>query len=358
VRRLVDAAIGETREALLRDDRIVALNILRASEEGARARWGELHTGRVRSVERRLRGAFVDLGLKEDIGFLPLDARGEARRRDGARVALRSGDAVVVSVSREAARTKGPVLELTAEPHPGGAPQRLMRPDCDLDLISAKPADAQTRADIDAAIEDALARTAPIPGGGALIIEPTAAFVAIDVDAGARSGSADPERFALDLNIAAAGEVARQARLRNLGGILAIDFVSMRAQASRKALEGAVKAAFSDDPWGAQFAPLSRFGVMELVRPQLHTPLHERLCDPDGRAGVETVALSALRAIEREAHASSGRKIVASLAPEVAAWLEASLIPWRAELANRIGLRWTVEAAPGAPRERIDVHAV
>ena len=142
------------------------------------------------------------------------------------------------------------------------------------------------RAKIDAVVEDALARTAPIAGGGALSIEPTAALVAIDVDAGARAGSGDPERFALDLNIAAANEAAHQIRLRNLGGLIAIDFVSMRAKSHRKVLEEAVRAAFADDPWSVQFGALSRFGVFDLARAQLRRPLHEQLRDAIGRLSV------------------------------------------------------------------------
>ena len=69
-------------------------------------------------------------------------------------------------------------------------------------------------------------------------------------------------------------------------------------------------------------------------------------------------ALQALRAIEREGRASTGRKIAAQLAPDVFAWLEAAPVPWRAALTNIIGPRFTVEAKPGAPRARVDVRAL
>jgi Ribonuclease G/E len=359
---LVDGAIGETRQALVRPDkagagRVIALDVLRASDEGRRARWGETYAGRVRTVDRLRRGAFVDLGLKDDVGFLPLDAGGFARGADGGRVALKEGEPIAVAVTREAARAKGPALRLL-QGAPPRAPARLARPEGDEEFARVKPASADVRARIDAAIEDALARRAPIPGGGTLTIEPTAALVAIDVDAGAREGVNDPERFALDLNIAAAQEAAQQVRLRGLGGIIAIDFVSLRRKSDRDALESAVKEAFADDPWGAQFGRLSRFGVYELARPQLRAPLHERLCDGDGRLSLETVALAALRAIEREANAAAGRRIIAALAPDIIAWLEAADLPWREALAGRIGPRFAIEAQPGAPRDRIDVRAV
>lgn len=352
----IDAAIGETREALAREGRPIALRVVRASDDGRRARWGELYCARVREVDQRRRGVFLDLGLRDDQGFLPLGEDGKVRIRKE-RVALREGQGVIVSVTREAARGKSPVLDLAETGHDSESPHLMGRHDCDEELVLAKPADAAMRAKLDAVIEDALARTAPIPGGGLLTIEPTAALVAIDVDAGGRAGSGDPERFALDLNIAAAREAARQIRLRSLGGIIAVDFVSMRAKAHNNALEDAVRDAFAGDPWSVQLGGLSRFGVFDLARSQLRAPLHEQMRDADGRLSVETVALMALRAIEREARAATGRQIACTIAPEVKAWLDGAEIDWRGALNNRIGMRWTLEAAPGA-REKVDARAL
>lgn len=353
----IDAAVGETREVLARDGRAFALRIARGSDVGQRARWGELYCARVTQVDRRHRGVFLDLGLREQQGFLPLDHEGRVRLRGAERLSLREGQGVVVSVTREAARAKSPVLDLLEIGHDGEAPHFLERHECDDAIAAAKSADSETRARVDGVIEDALSRTAPIHGGGVLTIEPTSALVAIDVDSGARAGSGDPERFALDLNLAAAREAARQIRLRNLGGVIAIDFVTMRAKPHRAQLEAAVKHAFAGDAWSVQFGGLSRFGVFDLARAQLRSPLHEQVRDADGRLSVESVALMALRAIEREARAVSGRQIACTLAPEVKAWLDAAEIDWRADLSNRIGMRWTIDAAPG-PREKIDARAL
>jgi Ribonuclease G/E len=356
----IDAAIGETREALVSRGRPIALRVARASDEGRRARWGEVYCARVRDIDRRRRGAFLDLGLSDEDGFLPLGEDGRARMR-GARVPLHEGQGVVVGVAREAARGKNPVVDLHETGHDGEAPQRLERHPVDEELVLARPADAALRARLDAAIEDALARTAPIPGGGMLTIEPTAALVAIDVDAGARQGSGDPERFALDLNIAAAEEAARQLELRSLGGLIAVDFVSMRSKSHQKQLEEAARAAFSQSKWSVQLGSLSRFGVFDLSRAQLRRPLHEVMRDVDGRVSVETAALAALRAIEREGRAQTGRQIACTVAPEVKAWLDAAEIDWRGQLSNRIGMRWTIEPAPAGaawPRERIDARAL
>jgi ribonuclease E len=351
-----DAAIGETREMLMRDGKPVAIDILRASDEGARARWGEIYVARVREIDQRRRGAFLDLGLREAQGFLPLGADGNARiGRE--RVALTQGMSVRVEVVREAARGKSAVLTLRELGHDGKPPQRIARPECDETLAQARPAEAVMRANIDAALEDALAERAAIAGGGALAIEPTAALAAIDVDAGGRQGSGDPERFALDLNLAAAVEAALQVRLRNLGGLIAIDFVSMRSKAHQARLEEAVRAAFADDPWSVQFGGLSRFGVYELSRAQLRMPLHERLCDEKRRLSAETLALMALRAIEREASADRGAQIVCTVTPEVKAWLDSATLAWPDRLSAHIGMRWRVETG-GGPRERIDARAL
>lgn len=342
-----DASVGETREALVEDGRAVALSLLRASEDGARARWGEVYAARVTSVEKKLRGAFVDLGLSDDVGFLPLDSLGAAHRRDGSRTSVRNGQAVVVEVAREAARGKGPVLALAAQPHPGGTPRRLARTESDEALAAHTRPDMEARAALDAAFEAALATQAAIPGGGTLTIEPTAALVAIDVDAAGRVGSSDPEKFALDLNIAAVREIARHARLRDLGGIIAIDFVSMRRNVSRAALEAAAKQAFAADPWGVQMTRLSRFGVMELARPQLRTPLHERLRGP------ETLALAALREIERAGAAQPARRVAAAVPRAALAWLDGARFDWRGRLDARLGPRWSI--AEGA---RLEVRAL
>jgi|CXWL01.1.fsa_nt_gi Ribonuclease G/E len=355
-----DASVGEVREALVHAGKPMALRVARASDDGARARWGELYVARVREVDKRRRGAFVDLGLRHGQGFLPLGGDGQARiGRE--RVALSEGVGIVIAIVREAARGKSAVLELRETGHDGETPHRIARPECDEELAAARPGDSAVRFKLDALIEAALSRSAPIEGGGLLTIEPTSALVAIDVDAGGRAGSGDPERFALDLNIAAAAEAARQLRLRNLGGLVAIDFVSMRSKSHQRQLEQAVRTAFEADPWSVQFGGLSRFGVYELARAQLRTPLHEQLRDSDNRLSVESVALMALRAIEREGRAQPGRQIACTISPEAKAWLDAGEIDWRADLSNRIGMRWIIDSAPAGafwPREKIDARAL
>ncbi|MBY0563782.1 MAG: ribonuclease E/G [Hyphomonadaceae bacterium] len=349
-----DAAIGETREVLLSDGRPTALRVARWSDDGRRARWGEVYAGRVRSVDRRRRGGFIDLGLREQEGFLPLDAAG-ATTGGKARVSLREGEMLLARVTREAARGKSPVLQRVEATSSQQSPGRVAGPECDEELDQVKPADAETRSRIDEAIELALSPMVGLPGGGSLIIQPTAAMVVIDVDAGARAGAQDPEHFALELNIAAAQEAARQVRLRSLGGLIAIDFVSMRWRSNQKTLEEAVRAAFASDPWSIQFGGLSRFGVYQLSRAQLRAPLHEVLCDARGELSAESLALMSLRAIEREARVHGGRQIACTVSAEVKTWLDAGEIDWAEALTERIGPRWRIEVGAGA-RDMIDAR--
>jgi Ribonuclease G/E len=354
----LDGAIGETRYVLARANTPLVLVITRWTDAGRRARWSEVYVGRVRSIERTLRGAFVDLGLKDEQGFLPLDGAGQTMRGRNQKYQVREGETLIVRVAREGVRGKGSVLALV-EPAPAGAAlTRIARTEDDEERDAAKPANQETRSRIDEAIEEALSRQVSLPGGGLITVEPTAALTAIDVDAGARKGSPDPERFARDLNIEAAQEAMRQLRLRAQGGLAVIDFVAMRRADSRKAVETALKIAGADDPWGPQFSPMSRFGLVELSRAQYMRPLRDVLLDGDGRKSVETVALEALRAIEREAAFSRGAKVIAGVSREVAEWLNADHIAWRPALNDHIGARWELEIAKGGARERLDVRAV
>lgn len=354
----LDGAIGETRYVLARGTTPLVLVITRWSDAGRRARWSEVYVGRVRSIERTLRGAFVDLGLKDEQGFLSLDQAGQAARGRDQKYAVREGEALIVRIAREGVRGKGPVLALV-EPAPAGAAiARIARTEEDEARDAARPADQELRSNIDEAIDEALSRQVSLSGGGLITIEPTAALTAIDVDAGARKGAPDPERFARDLNVEAAREAMRQLRLRSQGGLAVIDFIAMRQADSRKAVESALKTAGADDPWGPQFSPMSRFGLVELSRAQYMRPLRDVLLDAEGRKSVETVALEALRAIEREAAFSRGAKVVAGMSSEVADWLADDHIAWRPALNDHIGARWELEIAKGAARERLDVRAV
>jgi Rne/Rng family ribonuclease len=118
-------------------------------------------------------------------------------------------------------------------------------------------------------LEEALGRVVALPGGGSLIVEPTAALTAIDVNGAGRRP--------LDVDLEAAAETARQLRLRQIGGIVVIDFVDLEAKPDRARLLSALRAAFADDPAMVQLSPMSPLGLVELGRQRIGPTLAERL---------------------------------------------------------------------------------
>jgi ribonuclease G len=109
-------------------------------------------------------------------------------------------------------------------------------------------------------LDEALGREVSLPGGGSLIIEPTAALTAIDVNGAGRP---------LEVDLAAAREVARQLRLRRIGGIVVIDFIDLEAKRDRARLDAALRQALADDPAAVQLYPMSPLGLVELSRQRL-----------------------------------------------------------------------------------------
>lgn len=143
------------------------------------------------------------------------------------------------------------------------APVQIENVHGDLVLFSAR--------DLIGQIETLIRPYVLLPGGGSLVIEPTAALVAIDVNSGA------DRRSNLEINVEAAREIARQLRLRNLGGIVAVDFLKLKTAKDRVALEKALSAVFDDDPCTVQLHGLTGLGLMELTRARRTPPLQERL---------------------------------------------------------------------------------
>ena len=129
-------------------------------------------------------------------------------------------------------------------------------------------------------LEAALEREVPLRGGGRLVVEPVTAFTAIDVDSGGRA--------ALDVDIEAAAEVARLARLRNLGGSIVVDFVDLATRPQQQRLEAALKKAFRDDPLPVDVYPMSPLGIVQISRAKRGLALDARLrraCPACGGAG-------------------------------------------------------------------------
>lgn len=333
--------VGETRAAVIDGDRVLELHAARWSERKSRAIRGEVFRARVRRIDASLNGAFCDLGRGPD-GFLPFGGRG---RPDG----LHEGAAIGVQINREAFQEKGPTLALF-DVEPGEAPETVVPapPLAErLSMMFDAPvrSEAESGVDLDPIFDAALEPNVPLPGGGRLIIEPTAALVAIDVDAAGRKSQAVGARFAMEVNKAAAKEAARQIRLRGFGGVVAIDFLPLKKKADQSALDGAIKAAFKGDPARIDIAPPSRFAIVELARQRIGRPLHEIMHERPGVRSVETAALDALRALEREGRANRGAKLVLETGSDIHAWLDADPVGWRKAMNSRLGARFEVQHA-------------
>jgi len=334
----IDDAVGEQRRALLDADGCpFRLEIERWSERGRRARLDEIWWGRVKARMPGNRGWFVDLGLERDGVVEPTRA---AAVTEGAMLALR--------IKSEAWSDKGPVLSLAdmspTVPVPG-APQ-LNQSAEDPFLRGAEVGETLTglaaRREIDAALDEASSRVVKLPGGGDIAIDATRGLTVVDVDAGSRIAEHDAATFALNLNLAAAREAARQIALRGIAGLLAIDFVRMDARRDqREVVERFRKLLASHLGRTSEVLELSQLGVCEAAIARRARPVAAALA----ASAAEREALDTLREIESAGINSRASKIHARISKAAHDWLDGSGIGWRDALASRIGARWTIEIA-------------
>src|SRR5690606_37852503 len=132
-----------------------------------------------------------------------------------------------------------------------------------------------SRFQIEHQIETAYARTVQLPSGGSIVIDHTEALVAIDVNSARSTRGSDIEETAMRTNLEAADEAARQLRLRDLGGLIVIDFIDMEDSKNQRAVEQRVRDALHFDRARVQMGKISRFGLMELSRQRLRPALNE-----------------------------------------------------------------------------------
>ncbi|KNE75810.1 Ribonuclease E [Candidatus Burkholderia crenata] len=185
-----------------------------------------------------------------------------------------------------------------------------------------------SRFQIEHQIETAYSRTVPLPSGGAIVIDHTEALVAIDVNSARSTKGADIEETATRTNLEAADEVARQLRLRDLGGLIVIDFIDMESAKSQREVEQRLKDALKHDRARVQMGKISRFGLMELSRQRLRPALSEGShvtcprCNGTGHIrDTESSALQVLRIIQEEAMKENTAEIHCQVPVEVTAFL-------------------------------------
>jgi ribonuclease E len=184
------------------------------------------------------------------------------------------------------------------------------------------------RYQIESQIEVAYGREVSLPSGGSLVIDHTEALTSIDINSARATKGSDIEETALNTNLEAADEIARQLRLRDLGGLFVIDFIDMMSTKNQRTVENHLRDALKIDRARIQTGRISRFGLLEMSRQRMRPSLGDATQLPCPRCkgqgtirNVESVALSVLRVIEEEAMKKGTDRVIAHLPIECATFL-------------------------------------
>ena len=185
-----------------------------------------------------------------------------------------------------------------------------------------------TRYQIESQIETAFNREVRLPAGGSIVIDHTEALVSIDINSARATKGGDIEETALNTNLEAADEIARQLRIRDLGGLVVIDFIDMYQSRNQREVENRLREALKMDRARVQIGRISRFGLLEMSRQRLSASLGEASqvvcprCKGHGTIrGIESLALSILRILEEEAIKENTIKVVAQIPVSVSTFL-------------------------------------
>ena len=184
------------------------------------------------------------------------------------------------------------------------------------------------RYQIESQIENAFERQVRLPSGGSIVVDQTEALTAIDVNSARSTKGGDIEETAYHTNLEAADEVARQLRLRDLGGLVVIDFIDMESNKHQRDVENRLQHALRHDRARVQIGRISRFGLLEMSRQRLRPSLGESSqvvcprCAGHGRMrSIESLSLSILRLAEEQAMKENTGQVLVQTPPEVANYL-------------------------------------
>ena len=185
-----------------------------------------------------------------------------------------------------------------------------------------------THYQIETQIETAFQREVRLPSGGSIVIDPTEALTSIDINSARATKGGDIEETAFNTNLEAAEEIARQLRLRDLGGLVVIDFIDMTPVRHQREVENRMRDAVKQDRARIQLGRISRFGLLEMSRQRLRPSIGETSqgvcprCNGTGHVrGVESLALSVLRLMEEEAIKDNTQQVQAQVPVPVATYL-------------------------------------
>ncbi len=221
--------------------------------------------------------------------------------------------------------------------------QRFMPPDAQRKLkLYQDPVPLFTRYQIESQIESAYSHKVTLPSGGSLVIDHTEALVSIDINSARSTRGGDIEATARNTNLEAAEEIARQLRLRDIGGLIVIDFIDMESTANQRAVEDMLRDAVKMDRARIQLGRLSRFGLLELSRQRLRPALSETThincprCSGMGTIrSVESMSLALLRLIGEEARKERTGRVTAQVPVDVATYLMNEKREWLSQIESR-----------------------
>ncbi|MGQ9857580.1 MAG: Rne/Rng family ribonuclease [Thermodesulfobacteriota bacterium] len=211
---------------------------------------------------------------------------------------------------------------------------------------------------IEAQIESIHEPQVRLKSGGTIVITPTEALVAIDVNTGKTTVREDPETTAFKTNLEATQEIARQLRLRDLGGLIVVDFIDMENKKHRAEVEKAFKEAFKGDKARVRMSKISQFGLLEMSRQRLKPPLESRafdscpFCKGSGKVkSAEAQALQVLRKIQGAAAKRNLIRVEGELPQSTGRYLLNDLRKELADLEREFGVKVMLDVQPGPPSQ-------
>ena len=228
-----------------------------------------------------------------------------------------------------------------------------------------EPTPLLTRFQIENQIESAYSNEVSLPSGGSVVIDYTEALVAIDINSGKSTKASDIEATALQTNIEAAEEIARQCRLRDLGGLIVIDFIDMRQYKNQRAVENTLRAAVRIDRARVSIGGISKFGLLEMSRQRLRPSLDDsaygicRNCSGIGKVrSTESLALSVLRLVGEEARKEKTKSVIADIPSDTANYLLKEKSDWIKDIEEREQIDVVLKANPNLSSVNFSIKRV
>lgn len=222
-----------------------------------------------------------------------------------------------------------------------------------------------TRYQVESQIESAFRHEVRLPSGGALVIDPTEALISIDVNSARANKGGDIEETAFNTNLEAAEEIARQLRLRDLGGLVVIDFIDMGPTRHQREVENRLREHLKADRARVQVGRISRFGLLEMSRQRLRPALgdaHQEICPRCAGLGhvrgVESLGLAVLRLLEEEATKDKITQLVVQLPVAVATFMLNEKRPQIDAIEKRQGVRVLLIPNPHLETPHYDIERV